>query len=200
MTLSKILAAAVCAPIVWTSLGAAQKKPTNTTYPAVVTFSDQAGDRITSDGGGPYVSGGQLSVAFTSQGNHLMLSGSNGSRYLFVDYTDRLTTTGPIGTIPEADIFMNIHNILDMAPGTFRQTSAAVRVHLNGYKFFRLNPTNFPGTTLVDVERHVDGTWIVTGGSDTVSALIEEKGRTQTVAGLYGMPFQLTATCASCPF
>ena len=176
--------------------GSAAKPPgSNTPFPGSVTFSDRSGDAITSDGGGTYVNGGRLEVSFYPASLDLVMKGGGGgSRTLSLDYTNRISGTGPVGTT-QSD-FMNIHHILDMARGTTRQALASFSGG-TARGSFRFNPVSDPSATRVTVVRDLAGVWTVTAddpGTDRAALM-----RNGTAIGVYAMPFQLTAVCPTCP-
>lgn len=169
--------------------------PTDVFYPATLTFSDRAGDAITdaitSDGAGAYVNGGQTELGFHSVTNDLVMRGDSGSRFVTFDSTTPVPPTGPGGVSNEFDVFMNIRGILNMAPGSSRTTTARV-------SGFRFNPTNYQGTTTVDVFRDDAGVWTITADGADIAALVQVVRGKEKVMGHYYMPFQITVVCPSC--
>jgi len=166
-----------------------QKAPRDIFYPATAAFSNRIGDAITSDGLGTYANGGGMDLGFHSVTNDLVIGG--GPRYIQFNSTDQVTTTGPEGVIQDFDYFINIHGILNMAPGEFRQSTANM-------SDFRFNPTKWAGTTRVSVFRDFDGAWTITAEPSDVSALTQVVKGKEKAIGLYHMPFQLTVVCPSC--
>ena len=69
---------------------------------------------------------------------------------------------------------MNIHGVFDMAPNSSLLTTSAA-VKRTNTEFFRFNPDNYPGTTLVNVTRDSAGVWTVTADSPAVAALVKSK-------------------------
>jgi hypothetical protein len=179
---------------------ATQKPSTNILTPAEVTFADRAGDAFTSDGGGTYYNSSSLEVGFWSKSRDLVLRGSG--RALNIDYTNLISGSGPTGTTVETSIFMNIHQILDMAPGTTRSTIGVFRTSVGpSVSWFRFNAPAYPDATLVHVDRALDGTWTVTADASTSTdraALTQTKGNRETLMAYYSMPFQLSVVCPTC--
>jgi len=165
--------------------------PTDVFYPATLTFSDRAGDAITGDGAGAYVNGGQTELGFHSVTNDLVMRGDSGTRFVTFDSTNQATTGGPEGITNEFDVFMNIRGILNMTPNSSRTTNARV-------SGFRFNPTTYPGTSTVDVDRDLEGAWTVTAAPDAIAALVQIVKGKEKVMGQYYMPFQITVVCPTC--
>jgi len=185
---------------------------TDTLYPATVTFSDRFGDAITSD----YANSGNHSytntpakrfeVGFHTVTNDLVmrtLSNSIG-RYLAFSFAPIAPPSAPTGTLQQNDMFMNIHTILNMPTGTAKNTVANFSSDVG---MFRYTPTWVDPTyaTLVFVSRS-GNVWTVTadpnpvpGAPGDVAGLVKTKGNTETLVGLYHMPFQITVTCPTCP-
>lgn len=165
--------------------------PTDVFYPATLTFSDRVGDAITGDGAGAYVNGGRTELGFHSVTNDLVMRGDSGSRVVTFDSTNQVTTTGPEAITNEFDVFMNIRGILNMTPNSSRTTNARV-------SGFRFNPTNWPGTSTVDVYRDGAGVWTVSADGADIAALVQiVKGKEKSL-GQYYMPFQITVVCPTC--
>jgi hypothetical protein len=171
---------------------AAKPSPSTTQIPATVTFSDRVGDAIRSDGGGTYVNGGRLEVVLYTQSKDLVMRG--GSRALSLSYTNPLNGTGPVGTTVVNDIFMNIHGILDMVPGTSLIKGATFR--RNAREVFQFNNTYHLDATKVSVVRDTATKWTVTADDPTTGRAVLLKNG--TALGVYAMPFQLTVVCSSC--
>jgi hypothetical protein len=177
------------------SAGAPQGKgKTPSTIPTIVEMSDRSGDAITSDGGGTYANGesGIVSNFLTNSGDMSLILSSSG-RMLRFDYTDRVSSTGPVGmTTDPAN--MNIVGIWNMGIGSSISTRAIfAETSVGQFTFDR------PSGTQVLVTREDAHTWTVdsvpNGG---LAALIQPAKHGSITAGVYDMPFALTINCASC--
>jgi len=185
----------------------------NTFYPATVTFSDRLGDKITSDylttGNHSYTNGGsaKLEVGFYEVSADLVLKQLVGNlpRFLAISFAPITPPGAPSGSLRERNIFMNIHGILTIPPGTARNARTDINTAVGTFKH---NP-NWVDTTAYATEVLVSRTgnvWTVTadpnpipGAPGDVAGLVKTKGFTETLVGLYHMPFQITVTCPTCP-
>lgn len=170
-------------------------------FPASVTFANNIGDAVTSDGA-PYANSGGFVVGLHSSTGDLTLQGSDGARWLNLSYLTKVSGSGPTGTSQEFNIYFNVFNILAMARGDHKQTQVTIGTSIVGPNtWFKYNPATFPGTTRVDVDRNADGSWTIaadqSAGTDLAS-LSQIKGNRTTVYGLYSMPFHATVTCPTC--
>jgi len=188
----------------------------NTFYPATVTFSDRAGDSITSDylttGKHTYVNGGtdKLECGFwVLPNNDLVLRAPAGGtsklpRFLAFSLMPIEPPNAPAGSVQQRDIFMNIRDILTLPAGTSKTTMAIFRTAFGDLK---LTP-HWVDTSTYATEVYVyrtGNTWTVTAdpgmppGPGDVAALTTTKKNVETLVGLYHTPFQLTVDCPTCP-
>lgn len=186
----------------------------NTFYPATVTFSDRAGDNITSDylstGNHTFVNGGtdKLESGFwVVPNNDFVLRARTGPspRYLVFAFTPITPLGAPTGSLNERNIFMNINNILAMPTGTAKNAGAVFTTAVGSFKFTRtwvVDTTTYATKVFVSRSGNV---WTVTADLGVppepgdVAGLTQTKKNTEQLVGLYHMPFQATITCQDCP-
>jgi hypothetical protein len=173
-------------------------------WPADLTFADRSGDAITSDGLGAYVhsDGGGYESAFHSSTGDFVLRGSDGGRIVNVDFTNRLTGSGPVGAVADDRPFIRVAAIRDLQVGA-SQSAVAVFSSLPGGQTpgkFWFNPNKHGDSIRVAVVRNDTCTWTVTADPGVDVAALEQsaKGNKTTVVGTYAMPFQMTIVLQGC--
>ncbi len=87
---------------------------------------------------------------------------------------------------------MNIRQILHMARNSEWTTTA----RMSGFRF---NPTNWGGTTLVNVSRDGEDVWTVTADGLSIAALVQVVKGKETCLGQHYIPFQIGVVCPCCP-
>jgi hypothetical protein len=194
---------------------AAQKNKTPPNPGVTVTFGDRPGDKIVSDGHGPYVNGvggveGQLWVDGTGDMT-LNLKGTRPNRAFDGSYspaTDVAQPTGaPSGTFSDG-WFINVGQIWKIPVGTTVSTRGGS--FATGVGDFRWCSdgsfcAGFATTELLTVTRISTDKWTASADAPSSSALgsdlnvLVKLPRGQAI-GYYRMPFQMTIQCqtASC--
>jgi hypothetical protein len=185
----------------------------NTFYEATVTFGDRLDDNITSDfgtsGSHTYVNGGadKLETGFWLQSRDLVMRARTGPsrRYLAFSLTPITPAGAPTGSLQEHNLFMNIRDILTLPAGTGKNTIAIFTTAAGDLKFASGLVDTSQYATKVSVSRS-GNVWTITADPGVsppepgdVAALTKMKGNTEQVLGWYHMPFQITATCPTCP-
>ena len=160
--------------------------------PAEVTFADRAGDAITSDGGGAYVTA-QL---FTLSTQDLSLNLSGEPRSINFDLNGLISGTGaPTGTLAD-QAKMNIVNIGSMGLGATKITRAIFNTVTGQFNFDQAADAQ---TFSVSVTRVDQQSWTVsTDGGDAAVLVRAGKANKTIKVGYYHLPFQLTVVCPSC--
>jgi hypothetical protein len=191
--------------------------------PITVTFREAfpltGGDQIGSDNGTAYVNGGTVEAVFDASGDlhfYTDLHNQSGGRTLALDFQQPIpgctNCNPPFMTPTLVDAFMStsgvavgghtVAGLLGMpVPPAGSVTTGLANLNINfpGW-FVRFNPGNYPGSTQVTVTRNDERNWTITVAAPQVAGLIKlsNGGKTQTNAGEFYMPTQITINCPTC--
>ena len=181
--------------------------------PITVTFGDNPGDQIGSDGNGPYVNGGDVEATFDVSGDlhfdtdlHLR----TGGRTLLVAFQQPLPgcdNCNPPFQSKKVDAFMSttgvavggktVAGLLGMPVGT--PGTANLNIDFPG-AFVRFGPA-YPGSTTVSVTRTDPQHWIITAAAPSQFAgliRLSNNGKTETQSGEFYMPTEIKIDCPTC--
>jgi len=187
-----------------TALRSAGKKPSE--IPMTATFSDSSGDRIGSDGLGPYINGvDDVYAIIDARGDFDMKTDGWGGtpkvveRMLYLDFQDPASQyfNRPFLWAYE-DAFMStgVGDLPLMGIGSYVSSNLAVNFGASsrGY-FIRFNPNTYPGTNWVRITRLSEDTWEIEAVYPAIAQLLSypTKGKfVLTNEGLFCMPFKVT--------
>lgn len=201
--------------------GSAGKKPN--THPPVslkVTVNDASGNKVSSDGSGPYVNGAaKVSAVIDQYGNFIFSCGSSGhgpnatpDRWLNYDFSDPLpgysvknsekgayiatikSSVAPTSFIPLQNLEVGSTECITMAMGLFTLANGVVNFHRQPTEDNSTTPTAY-----VYVTRDTETQWTMTpvpplsGGCSTISNVAALRVSTE-LNGYYNMPFSFTLT------
>ena len=192
------------------------------TYPSVnlsVTVNDASGNKVTSDGSGPYVNGStKVSAVIDQYGNFIFSCGSSGhgpnatpDRWLNYDFSDPLpgysvknsergayiatikSSVAPTTFIPLQNLTVGQTECITMAMGLYTLESGVVNFHRQN------EDNNTTPTAYIYVTRNSATEWFMTpvpplsGGCSSISNVAALRIST-VLYGYYNMPFSLTLT------
>ena len=128
---------------------------------------------------------------------YLTASGKKAVRHLEFDYTDKISGSGPVGTLNDYSVLSSFQTIGAIGVGS-------TELHTGGFTTgigrFAFNPNSWPGSSLLSVTRTSTTDWIVTAdaGVNDIAVLAKTVKNRTTDVGHYRMPFQMLVQCASC--
>jgi hypothetical protein len=181
--------------------------------PVVITFRDAVGDRIGSDGGGPYIDGTQNVEAFIgSKANYGNVWLKNlTSRALFVDFADCVSGSciPPFSFANQSPAAIKVDANDVIKDGLFGMSVGDIshvpmRIYLGDPNWFiDFNPgvkaKYCKESARVKVERTAPDTWVITGEQDPltgewydIGCLSEHTATRDTFLGNFHMPFRMT--------
>jgi len=171
--------------------------------PCTITMADRLDDAIVSDGQGPYIDGVNGIECTVYQGSsddvtfNFTAAGKKAVRYLQFDYTDKVSGTGPTGTLSDHSVMSSIQGIASIGVGSTVWSTGGFTTGIGRFAF---NPTNWPGASLLSVTRTSAEDWVVTAdaGVNEIAVLSQSGKKGSVDVGHYRMPFQLAIHCASC--
>lgn len=179
-----------------TVLQGGKRPPTNTEVPMAATFVDNSGDRIMSDGLGPYTNGEyDVRAVIDASGNFDL---KTPTRILRLDFGAPASpdATAPFETGTEAAYMSTgCGGFQDMTVGESVRSRLAINFTYGGQNWFiRFAPAEYPDTSNVLVTRTAEDTWEIQAAATDIAKLVTMpiKGRPVTTEhGNFFLPFKV---------
>jgi hypothetical protein len=184
-----------------TAMRSADKPPKE--IPVTATFRDYPGDRIASDGLGPYIEGvDDVYAIIDVRGDFDMDTGGTPKvveRLLYLDFTSPASQyVNPPFLYGNDSAFMStgVGDLPLMVVGSSVLSNLAVNFGAAGRCWFiRFNPEKYPGSTKVLITRLSEDTWEIEARLTDIAQLLSYSGKGKLVLtneGYFNMPFKVT--------